>query len=301
MRTTVVIDAANDPRLAKDLTAGGAFVVGYALALSDECDLVVYHGPAQLRLAARVVYVDPVDPTRGAGLEVVGFGAALRDQLAELVRGECTATRELAPATAEPAATAVPVSSRSIAEARRRAGRASVLRPAIGSSPELALGSDVHAVPDEEMMHALDDDDPIARDPAARTVAERVRGLNLAEQIKLAVHGELAERVVLERLYGKNVWEPLLRNPRLTAPEVARIARMGALPRVHLEIITSNNAWLAMPDVRRALLGNPRMSGDQIVKVLRLLPKPELRLVPTQLALPMAVREAAKKLLRGEA
>jgi hypothetical protein len=134
----------------------------------------------------------------------------------------------------------------------------------------------------------------------ARNVNERLRGLTLAVQIKMATQGELHERIVLERLYGKNVWETLLRNPRLTAPEVSRIARYGSLPRILLEIIVGNNAWLQIPEVRRALLSNPRLGVDQIMKVLRLTPKHELRLAAIQTAYPHAVRNAAKMLMRGE-
>ena len=133
---------------------------------------------------------------------------------------------------------------------------------------------------------------------APRHVHERLRGLTLAAQIKLAAGGELHERIVLERMYGKNVWEPLLRNPRLTPPEVARIARYGALPRVLLDTILGNGAWLAVPEVRRALLSNPRLGTDQILKVLRLTPRHELRLAAIQTAYSHAVRQAAKQLLR---
>jgi hypothetical protein len=131
-------------------------------------------------------------------------------------------------------------------------------------------------------------------------VHERLRGLTLAAQLKLAVSGEQHERIVLERLYGKNVWETLLRNPRLTAPEVARIARYGSLPRTLIEVILGNNAWLQIPEVRRALLSNPRLGTDQIMKVLRLTPKHELKLAAVQTAYPHAVRHAAKLLLRGD-
>jgi hypothetical protein len=124
--------------------------------------------------------------------------------------------------------------------------------------------------------------------------------MTLAAQIKLAASGELHERIVLERLYGKNVWETLLRNPRLTPPEVSRIARYGSLPRVLLEIILGNATWLQVPEVRRALLANPRLGTDQILKVLRLTPKHELRLAAIQTAYPHAVRQAARLLLRGE-
>jgi hypothetical protein len=136
--------------------------------------------------------------------------------------------------------------------------------------------------------------------PIARNVHERLRGLTLNAQIKMATSGELHERIVLERLYGKNVWETLLRNPRLSAPEVSKIARYGSLPRVLLEIIVGNNAWLQVPEVRRALLSNPRLATDQIMKVLRLMPKHELKLAAIQSVYPQAVRNVAKMLLRGD-
>lgn len=142
--------------------------------------------------------------------------------------------------------------------------------------------------PDEEEEH----------EGLPKNVHERLRGLTLAQQIKLAHNGEVSERIVLERMYGKNVWEALLRNPRLTGPEVARIARMGALPRPLVEIIVGNGAWLQIPEVRRALLSNPRLGVDQITKVLRLMPKHELKLATMQTAYPMSVRDTARRLIK---
>ncbi|MCX5747296.1 MAG: FecR domain-containing protein [Proteobacteria bacterium] len=245
----VVIDAAS----ARDLAAGGAFVSERDLAIYDECELVVRATSGELRLPARVVYVDPA---RGAGLEVIGFSPAIRDQLAALL--------VVAPAAA--------------------------VDDAADADGEAADTAEAEA----------DAADALEKDPAKRTMHARLRGLNLAAQVKLARDGDVQERILLERLYGKHVWEPLLRNPRLTAPEVARISKMGALPRILLEIILGNGGWLQMPDVRRALLTNPRLGADQIVKILRMMPKPELRLVPTQTMLPHAVRETARRLLRGE-
>ncbi|MBP6628837.1 MAG: hypothetical protein KA297_05355 [Kofleriaceae bacterium] len=123
----------------------------------------------------------------------------------------------------------------------------------------------------------------------------------MVEQLRVARDGELHERIALERIYGKAVWEALLRNHRVTAPEVARIAKMGTLPRPLLEVIVSNGAWLGIPEVRRALLANPRLAADHIPRILRHLGKAELKLVPNQTAYPLAVRDAAKRLLRGGA
>jgi hypothetical protein len=73
---------------------------------------------------------------------------------------------------------------------------------------------------------------------------------------------------------------------------------MGALPRPLVEIIVGNGAWLQIPEVRRALLSNPRLGVDQITKVLRLMPKHELKLATMQTAYPMSVRDTARRLIK---
>lgn len=128
---------------------------------------------------------------------------------------------------------------------------------------------------------------------------QRVRSYNGAEQLRAAREGELAERVALERVYGKSVWEALLQNPRLTVPEVSRIARKGNIPKPLIETIVGNAAWLSSSELRRALLSNPRLGGTALDKVLRALPKQELAIVANQASFPMAVRQTAKKLRSG--
>ncbi len=132
----------------------------------------------------------------------------------------------------------------------------------------------------------------------AKNAQERVRHLSSTEQQKVARSGELADRIALERVYGKAVWETLLQNPKLTPPEVLRIARMAGLPMPLLELIVGNRAWIASPQIRRALLANRRLTKDMIATILRVTPKNELRIMHKQTAYPAVVREAAAKLLK---
>ncbi len=154
----------------------------------------------------------------------------------------------------------------------------------------------------EEMQHGEPEAEPEPedeRDPAARNVFDKLRGLTVAAQLKVARDSDVpSERMALERMYGKIVWETLLRNTRITHPEVARIARMGALPKPMLELIVGNTAWLRSPEIRRALLTNKRLAPEMIARILRLLPKTELRLVPNQTAYASAVREVARRMLK---
>jgi len=341
-RPTVIIELAGDAQFSRDLAAGGVFIPGCTLRLTEECELVVRGAEHQIVVPARVVYLDEHG---GAGLELIGFSTELKAQLAELAPVgspehdvDVPVLEEFAyddvrfgsAASDAPAAPGDRLVSSGIIEIPlidlvalddggdedgplpEAAGAADDL-PALEGAELDDAGLDDAGLDDAGLDDAELDDAELdgagageAGDPrepgraprsALPAVHERLRGLTLAAQIKLAISGELHERIVLERLYGKNVWEPLLKNPRLTAPEVSRIARYGSLPRILLEIIVVNNAWLQIPEVRRALLSNPRLAADQIQKVLRLTPKHELKLAAIQTSYPYAVRNAAKMML----
>ncbi|HUH05470.1 MAG TPA: hypothetical protein VML75_25920 [Kofleriaceae bacterium] len=155
------------------------------------------------------------------------------------------------------------------------------------------VGESAEPTPDQT-AEPCDQDEP---DRIPRNVHERLRRLTVNEQLKVAREGDVNERVVLERMYGKTVWEALLRNSRVTLPEVTRIARMGALPRPLLELIVGTAAWLTSGQIRRGLLQNHRLTREMVEKVLRATPKHELKLIPKQTAYPHPVREAARRLL----
>ncbi len=130
-----------------------------------------------------------------------------------------------------------------------------------------------------------------------RNVYERIRRLSLHERDRMARQGLLSERVALERTFGGSVWEGLLQNSSLTVPEVAQIAKKGTLPQPLVAVIVANGGWLASGEVRRALLGNPRVNGAQLDRVLRATPKPELKQIAQMSPYRSQVRMAAKKLL----
>jgi hypothetical protein len=276
-RVEIDLGAPGAARHAADLARGGLFIAGEELDLHGEFDIEVLGGPAPIVIPARVVFSDG----SGIGVELVidADTRATLVALAEAAPGDDDTVQEVDDTVQDDGVLELP--------------------------PEPAFEIEAVAARDAATMDAEtanpdddDDDEPGSGDPVARNVYERLRGLTLVQQYKVARAGEMHERVALERIYGKQVWEQLLRNPRITAHEVARIARMGNLPRPQLEIIVGNATWLGVPEVRRALLANTRLGIELIPRILRHLPRHELKLVPTQIAYPLAVREAARRMLR---
>ncbi len=304
MSRTIYLELVAGSRMAIDLNVGGLFVNDKTLALQEQCEIIVFNDGGQLELPARAVYVDG---NGGVGLEVIGFSETIKSQLAALLAAG-TAAAEMAQGS-EPAIEPLDLELASEPAIRGSEPAIRGSEPAIrASEPALDLelelvestGTAEPAGPTGEAAPevAVEEDDE--ESAAHKSLHERLRGMPLAQQIKRAKAGGVTERTLLERLYGKNVWEALLRNPALTAPEVARIARMGAIPRPLLEIILGNGGWLQVPEVRRALLSNPRLGTDQIIKLLRMMSKQELKIAVMQTAYSMAVRSQAKTMLKAE-
>lgn len=172
------------------------------------------------------------------------------------------------------------------------------------SEPEAVLRGRVTAVSSDPpaIELAIEALEPARRrrpKASSRDPNEHLRGLPVAKAIKLARTAGQRERTVLERTYGKVVWPALLANPKITLPEVARIARNRALPQPLLATIVENPAWSTSALVRRAALANPRLTTAMATTLLRQTPRTELKLACKQTAYPASVREIARRLLEG--
>jgi hypothetical protein len=275
---TLIIDDGDALRAFRDdhLVKGRAWVTGdHDVAERAQCELVIEHRGTSHRMRAEVVHVRREDPGRGIGLVLAPLSA--EESLAVWLFVEA----------------ALPSASAATVEESSSEGLEEV--------PESPLLVDGEESEEPEESEQGEQGEQTGEAGSVRGVGEsvpdRVRHLTGVEQLKLAAGGTLAERTALERLYGPTVWETLLRNARITLPEVARIARKASLPRPMVDLIAANKAWIASGEVQRALLSNPRSSPVVINKVLSMMPRHDLVLVPQQTAYPEPVRAAAKKRL----
>lgn len=309
----------------RSLRCGRAFLSQPSpLPVLTDCVLVLVHPEhgGELRLPAQVVMANE----HGTGLSLTTLTAQQLSELnafadsapQPLAAGEDVAAPAAPPEkTAEPTGAAphasLPPTAAATAPPPTAADDAlSATQPP--GSPEVSADAD-SVEGGEESMDFVDfprteeQDLEYADEPAsgssrplelqAESRQERLRHLSLVEQLKVARRGELADRLAVERMYGKQVWEALLQNPRLTIPEVAKIARKGTVPKPLLDMILDNNGWIKADAVRRALLGNPKIGADSVMKLLRLTSKHELKLIEKGSAYGASVREAARKLLRS--
>jgi hypothetical protein len=258
----------------RNLRKGRAFVPGPSPLLERQrCRLdLQLPGAPPFTLHAEVVYLKPDEPGQGVGLRLDPWGPEEQASLLAFVE-EPERVQE------DPLGGLIPVEEEPD-EAQKPADQP-------GEGPE-------------EEQETEEDEAGGPRGPrSALGLQERVRRMTAIEQQRLAQHGSMQERILLERTFGPAVWEALLGNPRITTPEVARIAKKGSIPRPLIDTIAGNSAWLATAEVQRALLSNPRTGPHLLPRILRSLSRADLALVPQQGSYPSAVRAAAKKMLQG--
>jgi hypothetical protein len=264
----------------KELRHHRIFVAGcFSLADREPCSLVLVHpSGAAFTIPAEAVYLKPDGPGAGAGLDLIGLDASRLAELESFVNqpGPNADGADTSGAGADP-------------------------MDRFGTDTDLADQPDTEAdITDQTGADAAMTDQSGADIDGTKKVPlniyERIRKLHLRERELIGRSGTLAERVALERAFGGSVWEALLQNPQLTAPEVARMAKNGSLPIPLVGVIVGNSGWLGSGEVRRALLSNPRVSGLNLDRVLRATPRVELKQVAQMTAYRSEVRAAAQKL-----
>jgi hypothetical protein len=125
---------------------------------------------------------------------------------------------------------------------------------------------------------------------------DRLRALPHAEKLILAGKADRSERVILAQDGDPQVLFFLLKNPRITVDEVARIARSAFLSFQGADLIAKTTQW-HNNDVRIGLVGNPRTPTPLALRILPSLPPNEIKQIARGSAVSTALRQAALKLV----
>lgn len=147
---------------------------------------------------------------------------------------------------------------------------------------------------------ASDADDTSDESPEKRENAwDRMRGLSQMEKILLAVKADRAERALLLQDNDPRVLLSLLRNPRLTVDEVARLAKSSFLNYQIADVIMKATQWMSSLDVRLGLIHNPKTPPAFGLRILPTLPEADVRAI-ARAGTNMQLKQAALRRLQGK-
>ena len=164
----------------------------------------------------------------------------------------------------------------------------------------MALAIDGNAEEHFARLMARGDTDTSADESQEKkqNVWDRIRALSQMEKLLLAVKADRTERALLLQDNDPRVLLSLLRNPRLTVDEVARLAKSSFLTYQIADVIIKTGQWMSNLDVRLGLIHNAKTPPAFAMRILPTLPESEVRSIARG-GTNMALKTAALRQLQG--
>lgn len=131
----------------------------------------------------------------------------------------------------------------------------------------------------------------------SKSASELIRGLSVAQRIKLALLGNSLARMVLIRDSNRQVALFVMDNPRLTENEVVEFARNQNLDELILREIARSPQWTKSYAVKVSLVSNPKTPVDVALSWLKHLRERDLRNISRSKNVSSAVAQQSRKLL----
>jgi len=174
-------------------------------------------------------------------------------------------------------------------------GEAFVKANVVAALPD-GIAVSIDANPDELLTKLLAGIEEDEKKPQ-QSGWDRMRALSQMEKILLAVKADRSERQILLQDNDPRVLLSVLRNPRLTIDEVARVAKSSFLNHQIADAIMGTAQWMASLDVRLALIHNAKTPPAFAMRILPTLPENEVRNI-ARAGTNMALKTAALRMLQ---
>lgn len=121
----------------------------------------------------------------------------------------------------------------------------------------------------------------------------RIKQLDPAKKIMLAMKADRAERQILCRDASPQVLLGLLSNPRIEPEDVLAIVKSTHVSPAILQRVAGERRWMSSAEIRTAVVRNPKTSAPLAVRLLDSLPITELREMAKMGSIREDVRRAA--------
>ncbi len=127
--------------------------------------------------------------------------------------------------------------------------------------------------------------------------AIQIKNMSVKDKMMLAPKADKAERAILLRDLNASVARLIIRNPRITDTEIAQIAKDFATPADVLEAIVKNRKWILNPEIRLAIVKNPRTPTPLALNQLNYVQVKDLAFIAKSQHVRESIKNEALKLL----
>lgn len=121
-------------------------------------------------------------------------------------------------------------------------------------------GAEDMVVDPSDQLPLPDDEDAVVDEDSEEfhSKYQLVQVMGIGEKIKMALTGDKEWRKILVKDANKLVSGGVLKNPRITEPEVLTVLKSGVQNDEIMRLICSNKEWIKNYQIRKALIENPK-------------------------------------------
>lgn len=173
-----------------------------------------------------------------------------------------------------------------------------------GAAEDVPLGDDEDEALDEVAAELAEEAPSTPRRPAHQeeeqggSAAARIRHLNVAQKVRLALMGTKADRSVLIRDSNKVVTRAVIRSPAINESEALGYARLTSLSEEIVAFIAHKRQWTRRYPMKVALVLHPKTPVSVSIQLLAHLRISDLKMVARSHSIPGAVTKEAKAMLK---
>ena len=133
------------------------------------------------------------------------------------------------------------------------------------------------------------------------TLIRRIMFMNVKDRMKLAMKGDREARSILIRDSNKIVCTAVVKNPRITEPEVENISAMRTVAAEVLRLIAMNRSWARSYPIIHNLARNPRTPIPTAMTILLRIRSKDLAAISQNRNVSETVRRQAQRLVQARA
>ena len=120
------------------------------------------------------------------------------------------------------------------------------------------------------------EEDPVAEDEAYQSKYQLAQSMGVGDKIKVALTGDKEWRSLLIKDSNKLVNSAVVKNPRITEPEILMIAKSVIQNEEILRIICQNKEWIKNYSIRKALVLNNKTPLPVAIRFMGFLTEKDL-------------------------
>jgi len=133
-------------------------------------------------------------------------------------------------------------------------------------------------IPEEPEAEPAEDpeEEPVAEDEAYQSKYQLAQSMGVGDKIKVALTGDKEWRSLLIKDSNKLVNSAVVKNPRITEPEILMIAKSVIQNEEILRIICQNKEWIKNYSIRKALVLNNKTPLPVAIRFMGFLTEKDL-------------------------